>query len=128
MPRRLGSAVTLPPSPDAPEDAVPPLAGQDRLPAELTRVLVVPAVDAPARVAEKAVTGAIAQAMPAVPELRHVSTLIPECDHEDVGLGARRSRRSASSSSETRVSIGSPGTPIMVTTNRLQASLRLFAA
>src|ERR1700729_3360869 len=98
---------------DAPEHAVPPRAGQDQLPAELARMLVVPAVEAAAGVAEQAVAGAVAPAMTAVPVLRHVSTLTPERDQEEAGLGARRSRRSASSSSGTRVSIGSPGTPIM---------------
>ncbi len=44
------------------------------------------------------------------------------------GRGARRSRRCASSRSETRVSIGWPGTPIMTTTNLLRASRRWFAA
>ena len=44
------------------------------------------------------------------------------------GRGARRSLRAAKSSSSTRVSIGSPGTPSMTTTNRVHASLRWFAA
>lgn len=40
--------------------------------------------------------------------------------------GARRSLRRASSSSPTRVSIGWPGTPIIVTTKRLGMSARLL--
>jgi hypothetical protein len=40
--------------------------------------------------------------------------------------GARRSLRRASSSSPTRVSIGWPGTPIIVTTKRLRMSARLL--
>ena len=70
---------------DAPEDSVPPLAGQDELPGELARVPVVPAVDAAAGVADKAVAGAAAQAMAAVPALRHTATLTPERDHADAG-------------------------------------------
>src|SRR5579859_5489718 len=48
-------------------------------------MLLVPAVDAPAGVADQAVAGTVTQAMPAVPELRHASTLTPERDHEDAG-------------------------------------------
>src|SRR5689334_20114932 len=73
---------------DAPEDAVPPLAGQDELPGELALALVVPAVDATAGAADEAVAGAAAQAMTAMPVLRHASTLAPVRDHEDTGRGA----------------------------------------
>ena len=60
--------------PVAPEHPVPPPAGQQHLPRELSRGSLVPAVDAPA-FAEQAVTGTVARAVPAVPgppDLGHV--------------------------------------------------------
>jgi hypothetical protein len=45
-------------------------------------------VDAAAGVADQAVAEAAAQAMTAVPVLRHTSTLTPGSDHEDAGQGA----------------------------------------
>jgi undecaprenyl-diphosphatase len=59
------------PLPDPPEHPVPPPAGQDQLPAELPWMVPVPAVDAPAGLADQAATGAVTQAMPAVPSLGH---------------------------------------------------------
>ena len=61
--------------PRPPEHPVPPLAGQDHLQPELTRVLPVPAVNASARIAEQAVTWAVTCAVPAVPGLGHASLL-----------------------------------------------------
>src|SRR6516165_10992972 len=57
-----------------PEYAVPPPTGQQYLPGELPRALLVPAVDALA-VTEQAVAGAVARAVSAVselPRLRHI--------------------------------------------------------
>ena len=58
-----------------PEHPVPPLTGQHQLPPELPRGLLAPPVHAPARVADQAITRAVAQAMPAVPNLRHAPLL-----------------------------------------------------
>ena len=58
----------------APEHPVPPPAGQQHLPRELSRGSLVPAVEAPA-FGEQAVTGTVACAVPAVPgppDLSHV--------------------------------------------------------
>src|SRR6185503_5535551 len=61
--------------PDAPEDPAPPFAVRQLLPAELPGGLGVPAVDAPAGVADQAVAGAVTQAMTAVPGRRHAPLL-----------------------------------------------------
>ena len=63
---------------------------------------------------------------PAEQDLAGLTEHSPRAAH--ARRGARRSRRSASSRSETKASIGSPGTPIMTTTNLLFASPRWFAA
>src|SRR6266704_5658875 len=74
VPAQAAGSLTAP-LPGAPEHPVPPLAGQQHLPPELPRGLLVPAVDAPAGVAEQAVTWAVTQAMPAVPGLGHAPLL-----------------------------------------------------
>ena len=61
--------------PDAPEDPVPPFAVHQLLPGELPGALGVPAVDAPAGLAEQAVAGAVTQAMTAVPGRGHAPLL-----------------------------------------------------
>ena len=56
---------------DPPQDPVPPPAAQQQLPSELPWALLVPAVDAPAGIAEQAITEAITPAMPAMPSPGH---------------------------------------------------------
>ena len=58
-----------------PERPVPPPAAQQQLPAELPRMLPVPAVDAPAGLADEAAASAVTQAMPAMPGLGHAPLL-----------------------------------------------------
>ena len=60
---------------DTPERPVPPLTAQQQLPAELPRMLPVPAVDAPAGLADEAAASAVTQAMPAMPGLGHTPLL-----------------------------------------------------
>jgi len=68
---------------------MPPLTGQQQLPAELPWMLPVPAVNAPAGLADQTATGAITQAMPAVPSLGHAPLLTDLARHRIRRTGCR---------------------------------------
>ena len=68
---------------------MPPFTGQQQLPAELPWMLPVPAVNAPAGLADQAATGAVTKAMPAVPGLGHAPLLTDLARHRIRRTGYR---------------------------------------